>query len=366
LAVSFRNETEGESKSGLRQCLRDAASDPHGNDSFLVVDPNGEFLALMVARVDTCAVSIPLFRVVRTTFGATLARNLALQAVTASTDRARTITEVTDPYLTRTAMEALQEVGFTHEGGRWIKVHLTGIAPSTEFAERLRAMALDASHYAGALGKLASQLDALDREPASALACAAAEKRIYPARIDACDLHNFIVPVRAGWAQHLFDARLANQTLFGAVPALALNCEHVYYRASQPKVVEAPGRILWYVSDDPTYAGTGCIRACSSLDEVNIGPATSLYRRFQRLGVFEWKDVRAIARGDGHGPIMALRFGITQALERPVTRRELKHILGQHGKPFPPLSTPYVISGSCFRQIYSLGVNAVDKEDRPP
>jgi hypothetical protein len=70
------------------------------------------------------------------------------------------------------------------------------------------------------------------------------ERMLWPAKISDAEIPTFIVPIRATWAQNLFDEGLANQELFGARPELVLKREQVYYRANQPCGLETPGRIL--------------------------------------------------------------------------------------------------------------------------
>ena len=73
------------------------------------------------------------------------------------------------------------------------------------------------------------------------------------------------------WAQELFDEELAGQLLYGRKPELAFNTEAVYYRSAKGLHMAAPARILWYVSSDSKTMGAGCLRACSRLEQVEIG-----------------------------------------------------------------------------------------------
>lgn len=361
LVDAFLDHGRGETKSEFSTRLRLALSNPQTHSTLLVRDRSGKMAALLVLRFDADAVNVPVLRVAGGALQDTLARNIGLRAITESLRRGRTTTVITEPCASRSVREALAELGFSCEAGQWSKLHLAAIASSEAMAAHLRALTLGPSLNATMVESLAADTEAIGRQSDPRAAAAAIEKRIWPGRIDSAHLCNFIVPIQARWAQHLFDEELASQTLFGAVPALALNCEHVYYRAARPGVLRAPGRVLWYVSDDAKYKGTRCLRACSSLDEVVIGPATELYRRFRRLGVFEWGDVKAIARGEAHRPIMAFRFGVTEPFRSPLERHRLTEILRHHGKPDPPLSTPYAVSSACFRELYSVAAGIADK-----
>ncbi len=134
-----------------------------------------------------------------------------------------------------------------------------------------------------------------------------AEELIWPGKLLGVGVRNYIVPIQPRWAAHLFDEELASQDLFGAATRVAISYENVYYRGKVPRVLKAPGRVLWYVSGDRRYKGSRKIRAWSSLKEVVIDSAKNLFKRFEQLGMYEWRDVKAGAKGDANAQIMAER-----------------------------------------------------------
>lgn len=153
----------------------------------------------------------------------------------------------------------------------------------------------------------------------------------------------------------MFDKNLANQTLFGAELELAFNRESVYYRSKEfPAGLKAPGRILWYISNDPKYIGTKHIRACSRLDEVTIGQPKTLYKQFRRLGVYKWENVFSIAKKDINRNIMAIRFSDTELFTRPIPLKRVKSILTKAGY-LPNFQSPRQVSSQIFSEIYSIG-----------
>ena len=112
------------------------------------------------------------------------------------------------------------------------------------------------------------------------------ERDLFPGKMIGCDLPTFVIPIRPVWAQSLFDEGLAIQSLFASEASLILNWENVYYRSVGWNAgLQAPCRILWYVTKDKRFNFTGCIRACSQALEVLVLPAKEAYRRFRRLGV---------------------------------------------------------------------------------
>ena len=141
----------------------------------------------------------------------------------------------------------------------------------------------------------------------------------------------------------------------GAKVELALNREGVYYRAKSPSAgLQAPGRILWYVSYGGRFSGTGHLRACSRLDEVIIDKPKSLYRQFRRLGVYEWSHVFEVAKRNIENEIMALRFSDTELFRAPIEWHELQQILRTHGCK-SQLQSPVRISPELFAKLYTLG-----------
>jgi hypothetical protein len=153
----------------------------------------------------------------------------------------------------------------------------------------------------------------------------------------------------------LFDEHLARQTLFGADVELALNPESVYYRSARQRILDYPGRILWYVSSKGNFDGTMAIRACSRIAEVCVGKPKPMFRRFQRLGVYEWRDVIETARGDIENNIMAIRFHDTELLN-PVEWDVFQGILKEHGVK-TNLESPIRIPPAVFQAIYTLALD---------
>ena len=127
---------------------------------------------------------------------------------------------------------------------------------------------------------------------------------------------SFIIPIKPFWAMHLFDYELGNQHLFGGDPHLVLNVENVYYRSSFPYILEAPARILWYISEGKAkYPGSKAIRACSYLDEILVDKPKILFSKFQHLGVYHWDDIYKVAKFDVNNEIMAFKFSKTELFE---------------------------------------------------
>lgn len=178
------------------------------------------------------------------------------------------------------------------------------------------------------------------------------ERRFWPAKVYGEGVSCYVIPIRPGWATHLFDEQLAAGDMFGAFAHLALNRENVYYRRIKNGAFQLPARILWYVSKEESLPGTMAIRACSRLVSVEIDSAKELFSRYRRLGIYEWRDVLKTAEDVPTGQIMALRFADTENFTNPVSLSTLQD-LGITSN-FP---SPTAVSEALFSRIYELGIS---------
>lgn len=220
-------------------------------------------------------------------------------------------------------------------------------------------VALRASHkdMAQLLDGMAASLGRCRDSDCSTSEIAQAEHLLWPLKLDDERVPSYMVPIDPEWAKHLFDERLAVQGLFAVDTSLSLQYENVYYRAARPQIVTAPGRVLWYVSEARQYEGTGQVRACSAVEDVVVGPARAMFRQFRRLGVYQWKDVLSLARGNPDGEIMAFRFAGTEALPRPVPRAVVREVLrSQRDDVTPQFTTALKLRPREFARLYALGI----------
>jgi hypothetical protein len=97
------------------------------------------------------------------------------------------------------------------------------------------------------------------------------------------------------------------------------------------------------------------VRASSTIEEVSIGPAKELYRRYRRLGIYEWEDVLETAGGDPRGEVMAFRFGGTELFRWPVTFERLQELLNARNGIGNPLASPVAIGTDLFFDIFCEG-----------
>jgi hypothetical protein len=184
---------------------------------------------------------------------------------------------------------------------------------------------------------------------------ASLEAAFWPAKIVDGALETYLVPIQARWAMHLFDEKSAAEDLFGADATLILNAENVYYRSPRPSYPTAPSRVIWYVSGvGPQNSALHAI-GCSLVSAVYEATAKELFRRFRRLGVYSWKDVVQVAKGNPDSKIMAFSFGQTELFPTRIHWSELRNLLYKHMRRVAPIQSPVRLTPEAFVAIYSAG-----------
>ena len=168
--------------------------------------------------------------------------------------------------------------------------------------------------------------------------------------ISEANQNHYLIPIRPGYALNLFDRLQSGRDLFGGDRDVLLRWANVYYRSGRaPRLVQTPGRILWYVS-----GSTQEIVAISRLDEVIVDTPKELFKRFKRYGTLEWTDLYTMSHSDISTNLMALRFSHTYPLRRRVPLSEIKKTLAQDSlRGF--IQGPRKIPQPTFRKLFQLG-----------
>jgi hypothetical protein len=239
---------------------------------------------------------------------------------------------VRDSLLSEEVQSILHELGFRIGADGWEKITLRFLGDALALAAALKSM---------------GQPAIADSVPGTEI-----EARYWPAKILGAGMETWAVPIRATWATALFETTFADEQLFRPKRELILSRENVYYSAAiQSGMEDATGRLLWYVSKDAHQPGSQSIRACSRLLEVRRGPAKVLFNEFRRLGVFEWRDILAIAGDDPAKEILALRFADTELFDYSFPGAEAK-ALGVLNNFTSPVKVPE----TAFAEIYRRGM----------
>lgn len=299
-------------------------------------------------RTQKSVLVIPMLRSTGHPLATTMIRNYLRKALETATAEGRTVIRVLTGGCDETAIEGLAEFGFAAGDGAWTKVAIRTLGDFTTVRD---AALTAASHGADASVVEATRVALTSTDKSRTPdAIAAAERLFWPAKILGAGLPTFVVSIRAEWAQHFFDNELAAQRLFAPREDLLLGIEGVYYCSAKHRHLCAPSRVLWYVSRGNEGEGSMSIKACSRIEEVVVGKPKELFKRFRRLGVYEWADVLKAADNDLSKNVLAFRFSMTERFDTPYSMRELEALDIRH-----PLLGPRRISDQQFASIYGRG-----------
>lgn len=315
----FLNHGQNESQRRFRAKLRDALARAVQGGHHELVKHDGDPIAIWVAVQDEVGVTIELLRVAPGRSALTVAAGLLQRLVYEQRRHAATRIRVVDQSLQPFVIEAMEAIGFSEDDGGWVKMCCQGIVEGQQLKGWLDR--IDGSH--SALAALLASIVGDGKCPITAPEIAELERLFSPCIVESKTVPWYLVPIRPRWARELFDSSLAEQDLYPSSPALMLNHENVYYRSARGPCIQAPARLLWYVSKDQGRDPVRQVRATAPLLSVQIDSARNLYREFQRLGVYGWHDVLQTANGDPDNSIMALRFGACQMLPNPIPGRSL-------------------------------------------
>lgn len=345
---------QGETKGVFNKKLQLALSNASTIDTFVVIDSQGDEQGLIsYSRQFDGQLVVPIFRVRQAPVCQFVAKYLVNNLVLTAAAENRNIIKVTDGFASEKVILSLQESGFFQIQDSWVKITLQEVADVSDTIARL-TNSVWPDFVMKPIDTLASTLS---NSPSQAV-LQEIEKSLWPFKIIDVNIPVFIVPIRPEWAMHLFDVDIAKQDLFGSEPSLILNAENVYYRSSTPKVLSAPGQVLWYVSaGNNRYQGLMHIRACSYLDDVEIGTPKQLFSKYKKLGIYKWKDVyNEVANGELEKEIMAFKFSKTEMFKYPIHLSQLQAIWSVEGKNFNNAVSPLFISKDTFFKLYSLGM----------
>lgn len=320
----FQAFAQGETKAEFLALCRTVRTDPSRFVTRLV-SPPGDTPILLYSLAETVAgARIELLRVRNHNLSATVLRRVISEQIIACQQHGLRSVHCAD-FVMPVVNDVLLELGFRMLDGELVK---TSVASITE----------------------TSSLPALLPRSSGASEPAELERLYWPLKISDSELPSFVIPIRPHWAADLFDVGLAESSLFGADHASALALENVYYSRS-PIRIPPNARILWYVS-----GRVGEVRACSICVATTRGPARDVFRRFRRLGVYEWSDLLEMTDGDTQAEVTAYQFALTERFALPVPWSRLQEILGLHQGHGNPIASPVRIPSSAFIELYSRGV----------
>jgi len=341
LGAGYDDEVKGLANQILREnprkllkIWRDAAAGGHGR--FGVFDRDGRLIVAWVTQMAADTLQVPMLRVAHHRLADTLGRQLLFMLRGEARDNGLSVIAMTDPSAPRTVQAALAEDGFTSLDGAWYGMCLDICADS----QRIEAKAVKVARQAG----LPPPTRLRSGMPATAAALI--ERAWWPAKVIDAQMSCYLVPIQQRFSSSLFGLPAS---LLARDDELGLSREHVYYRAPKP-FLDAPGRILWYMSGTGKPVLPQGVFACSQLDDVVVGTPEELHDRYQHLGVWRLDQLREASK---EGKLQALRFSNTELFDPGVPLNRLK-AFGVHITPGPRRIGP-----DLFADIYREGRDKV-------
>jgi GNAT superfamily N-acetyltransferase len=343
--LAFLNHGTGETTNQLRTVLRDQAKS--AQPAVIVRDADGAPMACYATRLDGAVLRVPLLRVADHAHAETMARRLLwLLRERARDAHSRTVV-IDDRHLSPILRRAAVYESYEPLGDRWLAWVIDECGAS---------LAVSAS--------VSTARQALDLGPATLLTpglsaeiAAQYERAWWPAKLTDSQLPHFAVAIKPDWSAGLFGVP---ETLTDRPNELALGREQVYYRSGRNSVLQAPGRILWYLSQDKMAQRSRSRGAppasffigTSLLDAIHTDTPQALHAALGHYGVYTLDHIQGSV--DDRGLVQALRISDTELFRTPVTRRQYDRLLTSHPGPEMILS-PVRMPTDTFAAIYTLG-----------
>jgi predicted nucleic acid-binding protein len=343
IAELFTNIRDGEKQKQFEAKLRSyiAAIDSH--DVSVIVNALDDYILLVASEKGDDGIKIKLLRNDGSPMADALVQNWLWKSV-CQKEAGRWMTlRISDSKIPGRIRELFSQRGFISSGDGVVRFALRDLIEVSELPQRIGELSLKHPEYLKAVG------GRIERNTGGALHHF--EEAFWPLKFSDADIPTFLVPIQPTWAKDLFDEGLAMQNLFGADPDRYFNWENVYYRSSRAVRFQSGSRLLWYVSTEKEHKVSE-IRACSRLIGHEVDAAKTLFKKYRKLGIYQWRNLMDLTKGDPYGKLMALRFYQTECFINPIPLKEFAKF-GINGAPMGPAR----LSKEQFSSIYRIGMN---------
>lgn len=344
--------TSHERKGVLNEKVRTYLSFPQKYE-LITISKESELIAFVVFdRSETNKLIIPIFRFLKNKLKETLTKHLLFKIIFTANNENRMFIEISENQLDIETENIINETRFIKSYDIWQKINFRGILSKELTNQKLENLITENINEFLNTADLSLSVNPHERE---LLVDYNLERFLFPLKIEDLELPNFIVPIKPHWAEALFDDK-SKQKLSFYEPnyTLLLNRENVYYRSATPKILKSPARILWYVSENKHTKQKGHIRACSYIDAIFLDKPKKLFKRFEQLGIYQWKQIAETAGNKQE--IMAFIFSDTELFNRNVEMSYINDIFDRvENKKFMVVS-PIEIKKETYIDLYKKGM----------
>jgi len=332
---AFCHDHVDERASSLRDRLGIATA--RGGRIELLVTDSREPLALGAMYREGDRVTITVLRSAAGQRSYTAVRQMAhhLRAIAASGGPA---TIVVDDQTHPSVERALRDEGFRSEGSAWTADVRTAI------------------HEPG--GALPPELDQFGWDRLTAHLVRDYERYAWPSKVFSGNVLSYVVPIKPEYARVILGYEEPQTRLFELHPRAAAARDNTYYMSPR-YFIEAPARIIWWVSGGGSLGG---VRAMSWLDDVDTGDPRRLYRKYRDRGVLEERQVLDSAKHSRKGGGLvatALLFSQTEVFPAPVPIARSQELCDSM-KTAGFFQTTQPIDEGAARRLYEEGMRSDD------
>ncbi len=340
-----------ERKNHFQKIIRNSLSQPNKFELITISKKDLLLAFIIFDRTSENKLKIPVFRFLNSSLRITLTKHLLFKSILTSINENRTFIEITEKQLEDDIKIAIQEARFIKLNNNWQKVNFKGILNSTNLLSKIN----QETKTKNIITHINSNIENTENV-SEFIKKYNYERYLSPLKIKDLEIPSYIIPIKPHWAEQLFNDRSEEKlALFEPEYELLLNRENVYYRSATPKIINAPARILWYLSENKTTREKGSIIAASYIDEIFIDKPKKLFKQFEKLGVYKWKDISDAARKKDK--IMAFVFSDTELLKKPISLKKISNIFNiLENKKFM-IVAPTKIKTETYLAAYKQGMN---------
>lgn len=336
-----------EKKNSLQRIIRNSLSLPNKFE-LITISKKDQLLAFIIFdRTLKNKLTIPVFRFLNNNLRITLAKHLLFKSILTSINEERTFIEITEKYLEDDIKTAIQEARYLEVDGTWQKINIKNVLDLKSLNLRIN---LDRSAK-----NILTNIDTNLGNATDFVKKYNYERYFSPLKIKDLEIPTYIVPIKPHWAEQLFNDKSKEKlALFEPEYELLLNRENVYYRSAMPKVINAPARILWYLSENKLTKEKGSIIATSYVDEIFIDNPKKLFKQFEKLGIYKWQDISETA--GKKDKIMAFVFSDTELLKKAISLKNINNIFNDLENKKFMAAAPIKIKTETYLAVYKQGM----------
>lgn len=340
-----------EKKNHFQKIIRNSLSSPNKFE-LITISKNKSLLAFIIFdRTSDNKLIIPVFRFLNSNLKTTLTKHLLFKTILTSTKEKRSYIEITEKKLEDDVVNSIQEARFIKLNNTWQKVNVKGVKNTEDLYSKIDNETKIKDIFTCIDNTIKNSENASEFMKMYSF-----ERYLSPLKIKDLEIPTYIVPIKPHWAEQLFNDKSREKlNLFEPEYELLLNRENVYYRSATPKIISAPARVLWYSSENKSTKEKGSIIATSYIDEIFIDKPKKLFKQFENLGIYKWKDISKTA--GKKDKIMAFVFSDTELFNSPISLKRIDNIFNLIENKKFMIVAPIKVKTETYLAVYKQGMN---------